>query len=102
METAMKRQARTADFLVIAQRAYNTVETALWAGLAAFAIYFAVFVAPQIPANRTAYEAARLHATAAERDYYCENGASAPAPASMHFANSTCRSIARASSTHPR
>lgn len=64
-----------ADIRAIAQRIYDTVETALWSGLVAFVVYFVVFIAPQMPKNRAIEEAARLHAIAAEHDYYCEKWA---------------------------
>jgi hypothetical protein len=61
-----------ADLRTIAQRTYDTVETALWSGLVAFVVYFAAVIAPQIPKNQAIQEAARLHAIAEEHDYYCE------------------------------
>lgn len=68
----MKRPAMKADIRAIFQRTYDTVETALWSGLVAFVIYFAIFIAPQIPKNQAIQEAARLHAIAEEHAFYCE------------------------------
>ena len=56
----------------LAQRAYGAVESGLWAGLVAFVIYFAAFVAPNIPSNNAAWEANRLLERAADCDHYCE------------------------------
>ena len=61
-----------ANIRAIAQRTYDTVETALWGGLIAFVVYFVVFIAPQMPKNSAIQETARLNAIAAEHDYYCE------------------------------
>ncbi len=54
------------------QQLYVTVESALWAGLVAFVLFFIAVVAPHIAENRFKQEAIRLHAEAAEYDAYCE------------------------------
>ena len=68
----MKRQTAKSDIRAIAQRAYDTVEIALWAGLLAFVIFFVVFVAPSVPKNQAIQETARLHALGDEQEHYCE------------------------------
>lgn len=55
----------------LARRMYGTIETALWASLAAFVIYFCAFVAPGLPGTRARYEALRTLEIAAEDRQYC-------------------------------
>ncbi len=54
------------------QQLYVTTESALWAGLVAFVLFFIVVVAPHIAENRARQEAMRLHAEAAEYETCCE------------------------------
>jgi hypothetical protein len=68
----MKQQAAKTDIRALAQRAHHNVEIVLWAFLFAFVIYFAAFIAPQIPENRATQQAARLHAIAEQQDFYCD------------------------------
>lgn len=53
-------------------RAYDIVESALWALLAATAIYFGVFILPNIPSIRAQIVDARAKEVAAEQAYYCD------------------------------
>lgn len=56
----------------IVSRVYDATEALLWAGLAAFVVYFVAFIAPQIPKNRAILDARRLSAIAAEQGAYCD------------------------------
>jgi len=56
---------------MLVQRAYGAVDTALWALLVAFVIFFAVVVAPKIPDNRAKQELMRARQIVAEHDSYC-------------------------------
>lgn len=53
------------------RRVYEEVHLALWAILAAFAIYFAVFVAPGLPRIHARIETLRAQDIAAEQDSTC-------------------------------
>ena len=50
---------------------YWEINTALWAGLTAFVIFFAVLVLPGIRQHQAAYQAALSSKISAEADYYC-------------------------------
>ena len=56
----------------LARRIYETVETALWAGLAAFVIYFCAVVAPGLPTAQARYKAVRALEIINENRQYCE------------------------------
>ncbi len=53
------------------RRVYDTVETALWAALFAFVLYFAAFVAPRLPEIRAQMEQSRAEHIAAEHRDFC-------------------------------
>jgi len=53
------------------RRVYDAVETALWATLFAFVLYFAAFVAPRLPEIRARMEQSRAEAIAAEHRQFC-------------------------------
>jgi len=55
----------------LARRIYNTIETALWASLAAFVIYFCAVVAPGVPEARARYKALSTLEVADEDRQYC-------------------------------
>ena len=60
------------DIWATVRPVYDTVESALWAGLITFVLFFIVTVAPHLTENQARQEAMRLHAEAAEYDAYCE------------------------------
>lgn len=49
----------------------HQINLALWALLTAFALYFAVIVAPKLPEMRAAAERRQLQEIAAENEAYC-------------------------------
>lgn len=51
--------------------AYDHVNTALWAALASFLIYFAIFVVPNIRVAQRQAEARRILEIAAEHEAFC-------------------------------
>ncbi|HET7850524.1 MAG TPA: hypothetical protein VFL51_15830 [Pseudolabrys sp.] len=53
------------------RRVYDTVETALWAALFAFILYFAAFVGPRLPEIRAQMEQSRAEEIAAEHRVFC-------------------------------
>ena len=57
--------------MALVRMVYNEVHLALWAMLTAFAIYFAVFVAPKLPEIQAAAERLRLHDIADENEVFC-------------------------------
>ena len=62
--------------------AYDYVNTMLWACLAAFLVYFAIYTIPQIKAAQAQAEATRLLEIAAEYEAFCVSlgmGTGAPA-----------------------
>jgi hypothetical protein len=60
---------KTREFVI---RIYDNVHAALWATLLVFVLYFAVFVAPTLPAARARAESQRVLEISAEHDFYCE------------------------------
>jgi hypothetical protein len=63
-------------------RIYDNVHIALWAGLFAFVLFFAVMVAPKIPELRAKAESERALAISAEHNFYCDKfGMQADTPA---------------------
>ena len=52
-------------------RAYVEIETALWAGLFAFAVFFFAVVLPHIPETAASAENAHILAVADENHRYC-------------------------------
>jgi hypothetical protein len=60
-----------AEFLVMIQRAYDEVHTALWGALVAFLLFFPVAMLPQIKAGRAALDAQVASEISAENDSYC-------------------------------
>ena len=62
----------TAPTLRLVQRASDLVGTALWALGAALAIYFALFVMPDLPRRRADQERIRAREIAAENGLYCQ------------------------------
>ena len=53
-------------------RLYAEIETALWAGLAAFVIFFCAVVAPRIPDETAKAQSTHILAVAGENHRYCE------------------------------
>jgi hypothetical protein len=53
-------------------RAYVEIETALWAGLFAFAVFFFAVVAPRIPDETAKAQSTHVLAVADENHRYCE------------------------------
>jgi len=58
--------------------AHGAVDTALWALVVAFVIFFAVMVAPKMPEYRAKQELIRARQIAAEHDGYCRKWGMAP------------------------
>ena len=56
----------------LVSRIYDNVETALWATLLAFVIYFVVFEVPNLPAYWAGVERVRAQEIAAENSHYCD------------------------------
>ena len=56
----------------VVDRLYVEIETALWAALAAFVIFFCALILPDIPANVAKVEAARALELTEENHLYCE------------------------------
>ena len=70
---------RTEDLI---SRIYDNVHAALWAGLLAFVLFFAVVVAPKIPEVHAKAENERVLAISAEHNFYCNKfGMQADTPA---------------------
>ena len=55
----------------LVHKIYDEVQLFLWAMLAAFAIYFAAFVAPKLPELQAQAEFRRLQEIADENQAYC-------------------------------
>lgn len=55
----------------ILSRIYDEVHAALWAGLAAFLIFFMVVIVPKLPEARAKAESQRILEIAAEHSFYC-------------------------------
>ncbi len=56
----------------VVDRLYVEIETALWAALAAFVIFFCALILPNIPANVAKAEANRALEIVHENQGYCE------------------------------
>ena len=56
----------------VVDRLYVEIETALWAGLAAFVIFFCALILPHIPANVAKAQAERALEIVHENQSYCE------------------------------
>lgn len=57
---------------------YDRPHWALWASLAAFCFYFALIVAPNIPAARARYQSLQTQQIAAEHEFYCNKWGMGP------------------------
>ena len=55
----------------VIDRLYDEVEAALWAGLAAFVLFFCTMVLPEMPAAMAKAESERALEIAAENRSYC-------------------------------
>jgi len=69
--------------VALAHRIYDEVHLFLWTMLAAFAVYFLVFVAPKIPENRVQAELKQHQEIADENQAYCAKWQMGPGTA-MH------------------
>jgi hypothetical protein len=56
----------------VVDRLYVEIETALWAALAAFVIFFCALIVPELPANVAKAEAARALEIIDANARYCE------------------------------
>jgi len=56
----------------VVDRLYVEVETALWAALAAFVIFFCALILPEVPANVAKAQASRALEITEENQVYCE------------------------------
>jgi hypothetical protein len=59
--------------LPVIERLHTEVNTALWAGLTAFLIFFSVVTLPRIEQNQAAYRVAQATEISAENDSYCRH-----------------------------
>lgn len=59
--------------VVVLRRVYDEVHLALWAALTAFVVYFAAFVAPDLPRIHARAQTLRAQAAAAEQNSACAN-----------------------------
>jgi hypothetical protein len=66
---AFMRYSKT---MIIVRQAYDLVEYALWAGIAAFVIYFLIYIAPNVPEIARRAEVIRAMKNAEENRAYCE------------------------------
>jgi hypothetical protein len=57
---------------MVVEKAYDQVNLALWAGLCAVLIFFALFVAPNIPASRAKYSHFKAAQDETEHEFYCK------------------------------
>lgn len=67
--------------IAILRRVYDEVHLALWAALTAFVVYFAAFVAPDLPRIQARAQTLRAQAVATEQNSACDNlgmGAKSP------------------------
>jgi hypothetical protein len=53
------------------RRHYGNIHMALWAGLVAFLLFFAVYTIPRMPEARAQAEALRIHEIAEEYKLFC-------------------------------
>jgi hypothetical protein len=60
-------------------RVYDQINTALWGGLIAFLLFFAVVVLPHVKKDQAAYEAGVAAEISAENDSYCRRFRFVPA-----------------------
>jgi hypothetical protein len=58
--------------MIVIRQVYDWVESALWAGLVAFVIYFLINVVPNLPEMTRRAESMRSLKIAAENRSYCE------------------------------
>ena len=58
--------------MTVVRQVYDRVESALWAALLAFVIYFVVHILPNLPENARRAESMRALTIAAENRSYCE------------------------------
>ncbi len=58
--------------MVIVRHVYDWVESALWAGLLAFVVYFLIDIVPNLPEMTRRAESLRTLQIAAENHAYCE------------------------------
>ena len=56
----------------ILSRVYDELHAALWAGLAAFLIFFIVIIVPKLLEARARAESQRILDIAAEHNFYCD------------------------------
>ena len=56
----------------VVDRLYVEIETALWAALAAFVIFFCALILPHVPANVAKAQSARALEIVQENQHYCE------------------------------
>ena len=62
----------TSRTMTVVGKVYDNIELALWAILLAFTIWFAAFVAPNLPEATRSAASARAAMTAADNGAYCE------------------------------
>lgn len=70
--------------MAVVRVVYHQVEVALWAALTAFVLWFALFVAPKLPALQAAAERSRIEQIAQEDETYCAKWRMGPESA-MHY-----------------
>lgn len=57
--------------MAVVRIVYHQVEMVLWAALTAFVLWFAVFVAPKLPALQAAAERSQIEQIVHENETYC-------------------------------
>ncbi len=63
---------KSAKPMVIVRQVYDWVESALWAALTAFVLYFLIHILPDLPENAQRAASLRAASIAAENRSYCE------------------------------
>lgn len=58
--------------MIIVRQVYDWVESALWAGITAFVIFFVIYIAPNVPEFAMRAEAIRAMNNAEENRTYCD------------------------------
>lgn len=63
---------KSSKAITVVRIVYEWVESALWAGLTAFLVYFLLYIAPHLPEIRRRIENIRIMQNTAEDSSYCE------------------------------
>ena len=66
------RPMKSSKAMIIIRKVYDWVESALWAGLTGFVIYFSIYIVPNMSEIGRQVENVRIMKNAAENSSYCE------------------------------